>query len=232
MVIVELLASVALIALVISPLVYLFNRMANKERDAHWDSCMHRLEPILTDYSDDRPTPETTSNEINHETMDQQQSHNPESRALLENALESIGCRYDETPDGYLTTKFQGEKFLFDFSSPYMRIWDLGWLDFDITDPTWGTLQLAINRANFSFGPKVVYAQKEPDTPNMVMIHSVCDILFISAIPDIAEYLKSTLTLFFTKKESVRSAYIDIIDEEKKNSEVAWPDAFENPLTD
>lgn len=139
------------------------------------------------------------------ENQEQNDNPNPglETQTLLFNALTEIGCQPAIKPEGGIEVAYQGENFQIDVGKVYARFWDPGWCVASMNDPNWPTLREAINRANYDFGPTVVYTS--PNEEGNMLIHSLYDIIVVDTIPNLPGYILSVLHSLFQSKENVRN---------------------------
>lgn len=132
------------------------------------------------------------------------------TRGLMVDSLKQIGCQPAKMDDGcWLEVSYQGEMFQMEFSGRYCRIWDPCWAGFQIDDPNFPKLQLAINNTNFGFGPVVILT--EPDSNGLMNFHSRFDIMLHPDCPENMPYVKSILDSFFDTKTRLKSTFSQIV---------------------
>jgi hypothetical protein len=126
--------------------------------------------------------------------------------ALMMSILKEIGCQptyNDQTK--CIEVAYQGERFELDCPSPYIRIWDMGWTNIYKDDPLVNLAFLAVNEANYNYGTTVTMTP--PDQNGLINIHTHHDIVMFPNFPRKAAYIKEVLDTFFTAKETVRSTF-------------------------
>lgn len=136
-----------------------------------------------------------TQNKIMDSTLNDQHQ-------LMLSTLKEIGCQPTVNEDHSITVTYQGEHFLIFVGDPYAQIWDLGWAIVKGDDPEYPLVMEALNISNFDFGPTAVMTA--PDEEGNLHIHSRYGILCRSEIPGFDQYVRSSLDMFFQKKDSVR----------------------------
>ena len=146
------------------------------------------------------------------------------TQQLMVSSLTQIGCQPTVNEDDTVGVTYQGENFQIVFGGHYAQIWDLGWASVNVNDQELPTIREAVNSANFSFGPTVVITNAD-ENGNMYL-HSRMGLLLLPEIPDMDDYLRSSLNLFFRTKESVRQNYHQIKFEQQKSSEKRRPVGF------
>lgn len=146
------------------------------------------------------------------------------TQQLMVSTLTQIGCQPTVNEDDTVAVTYQGEHFHIDFGGLYAQIWDLGWAGVSVNDPELPKIREAVNHTNFDFGPTVVMTI--PDDKGTVYFHSRLGILLHPGIPDINNYLRSNLDMFFRAKEAVRLNFQQITVEQKKASEKRRPVGF------
>ena len=151
---------------------------------------------------------------------------NPQNNTqqLMVSALTQIGCQPTVNEDHTVAVTYQGEHFHIDFGGPYAQIWDLGWAGVNVNDPELPKIREAINHANFNFGPTVVMTN--PDDRGTMYVHTRLGILLHPDIPEIDNYLRNNLDMFFRAKEAVRQNFQQITVEQQKAREKRRPVGF------
>ena len=146
------------------------------------------------------------------------------TQQLMVSTLTQIGCQPSVNEDGTVAVTYQGEHFHIDFGGLYAQIWDLGWAGVNVNDPELPRIKEAVNLTNFNFGPTVVTTN--PDDKGTIYFHSRLGILLHPDIPEIDNYLRSSLDAFFRTKEMVRQYFLQITDEQQKARENRRPVGF------
>ena len=146
------------------------------------------------------------------------------TQQLMVSTLTQIGCQPTVNEDDTVAVTYQGEHFHIDFGGLYAQIWDLGWAGVSVNDPELPKIREAVNHTNFDFGPTVVMTN--PDDKGTMYFHSRLGILLHPDIPEIDNYLRSNLDMFFRAKEAVRQNFQQIIVEQQKAREGRRPVGF------
>ena len=146
------------------------------------------------------------------------------TKQLMVSTLTQIGCQPTVNEDDTVAVTYQGEHFHIDFGGLYAQIWDLGWAGVNINDPELPNIREAVNHTNFDFGPTVVMTN--PDDKGTMYFHSRLGILLHPDIPEIDNYLRSNLDMFFRAKEAVRQNFQQITVEQQKSREKRRPVGF------
>lgn len=146
------------------------------------------------------------------------------TQQLMVSTLTQIGCQPSVNEDDTIVVTYQGEHFHINFGGSYAQIWDLGWAGFDVNDPELPKIREAVNQTNFDFGPTVVMTN--PDDKGTMYFHSRLVILLHPDIPEIGNYLRSNLDMFFRTKELVRRNFQKITIEQQKAHEKRRPIGF------
>ena len=160
-------------------------------------------------------------NKVVEEAMEKPQFN---TQKLMLSALKQIGCQPTINEDDTVAVTYQGEHFHIDFGGLYAQIWDLGWAGVSVNDPELPKIREAVNHTNFDFGPTVVMTN--PDDKGTMYFHSRLGILLHPDIPEIDNYLRSNLDMFFRAKEAVRQNFQQIIVEQQKAREGRRPVGF------
>ena len=124
--------------------------------------------------------------------------NNVQTRELLEQSLETLGCQCADSENGNLSFQYQGETFVVEVDdSPFIRIWDTWWHECDLDDvEAVSRLKKHINEANARQLVRTVYSFNESE--KKMGVHCVTQILFIPQIPAVENYLKLILSSFFS----------------------------------
>ena len=146
------------------------------------------------------------------------------TQQLMVSTLTQIGCQPTINEDDTVAVTYQGEHFHIDFGGLYAQIWDLGWAGVSVNDPELPKIREAVNHTNFDFGPTVVMTN--PDDKGTMYFHSRLGILLHPDIPEIDNYLRSNLDMFFRTKEAVRQNFQQITVEQQKAREKRRPVGF------
>ena len=146
------------------------------------------------------------------------------TQQLMVSTLTQIGCQPTVNEDDTVAVTYQGEHFHIDFGGLYAQIWDLGWAGVSVNDPELPKIREAVNHTNFDFGPTVVMTK--PDDKGTMYFHSRLGILLHPDIPEIDNYLRSNLDMFFRAKEAVRQNFQQITVEQQKAREKRRPVGF------
>ena len=161
--------------------------------------------------------------EINTETKIMENPQN-NTKQLMVSTLTQIGCQPTVNEDDTIAVTYQGEHFHIELSGLYTQIWDLGWACVNVNDPELPKIREAVNHTNFDFGPTVVMTF--PDDKGTMYFHSRLGILLHPDIPEIENYLRSNLDMFFRAKQAVRQNFQQITVEQQKAHEGRRPVGF------
>lgn len=172
---------------------FIFDKIINRERDAHWENVENRY-------------PYTTVENNSQEDMKQEEK--PDTIGLMFNTLNALGCQPTKNDDGTLSVSYQGENFHMEFGGMYARVWDPMWAGVKADDPDMPKIREAVNAANFNFGPTVVLTA--PNDDGVIAFHSRQDIMLHPSCPDNVPFVKAVLDSFFDAKEEVRNRYQQI----------------------
>ena len=146
------------------------------------------------------------------------------TQQLMVSTLTQIGCQPTVNEDDTVAVTYQGEHFHIDFGGLYAQIWDLAWAGVNVDDPELPKIREAVNHTNFDFGPTVVMTN--PDDKGTMYFHSRLGILMHPNIPEIDNYLRSNLDMFFQAKAAVRLNFHHITVEQQKAREKRRPVGF------
>lgn len=162
--------------------------------------------------------------------MQEEQSYNdrkdPDTRGLMINTLNQIGCQPIANEDGTLSVQYQGENFVMEFGGMYARIWDPMWSEINADDPDMPKIREAVNAANFNFGATVVLTA--PNDEGVIGFHSRRDIMLHPACPDKEIFVKAVLDSFFDTKEHVRYHFHEINTKQQQEKKPRRPVGFTN----
>lgn len=125
---------------------------------------------------------------------------NKNTRELFLDTLERIGCQYDqgEGEDTRIFFSYQGEHFFADMKdeSIYVHIWDTHWVHVELYDiDEVSRLRKVINSSNLNTGVVTVFTI-DNDAKTMD-VHTKSTIPFMSAMPNLEDYLRTELNEFF-----------------------------------
>lgn len=148
-------------------------------------------------------------------TYNPNQDYTGSTLQLMETILTDIGCQPKKDGENRLEVLYQGENFVVNTGGFFAQIWDPGWAHINVKDPNYENMKEATNRANFDFGPTIVWSA--PNEEGWSMIHSKRDILVLPHIPDRNEYVKSILNSFFEKKETMRSQFNSLLNQKQEH---------------
>lgn len=203
-----------------------FNRDMNKIK-------REKEQYSMENYQENANTGRENSGSAHNESCRQENSVDPTAltRELMKRALVDIGCNPEDSEDVFVEVAFQGEKFQIEFGGCYARIWDPGWYSISKDDPEWDKVKEAINKANFNFGPTIIYTES-PDGMQ-IFIHSRTDVILLPGMPDKALYVKSVLESFFFTKDSLRNSFREIISSQQSANKSQRPVGLypDNPET-
>lgn len=137
------------------------------------------------------------------------------NKELMTSILNELGCSPYEEEDGSYHLMFQGEHFVMEFCDLYVQIWDPSWSHVNVNDLNLPIVKLAMNLANFAFGPTLLIS--EPNDEGNLIIHTRYGIVLHPAIPQITNYVRETLKMFFRAKETMHHHYVSLV--AKQNTE-------------
>ena len=121
------------------------------------------------------------------------------ARDLLMRVLMQMGCQYMVDENQKIQFVFQGERFLANATNdkPYIVIIDPWWLTCELQDVEHVVrIKNAINEANCVTSVNTYYHIH--DETKQLAVHSDKSILFIPQIPEIENYLRAVLDMFFS----------------------------------
>ena len=151
------------------------------------------------------------------------------TQQLMVSTLKQIGCQPNVNEDDTVAVTYQGEHFHIDFGGLYAQLWDLGWAKVNVADPNLPNIREAVNIANGNFGPTVVMSPA--DEKGDIYLHSRLGILLHPSLPDIEDYLRSNLDMFFRAKDAVRQNLQQLNFDQQKDRETRRPVGF-NSIAD
>lgn len=180
-------------------------------------SILSRYEREDREESDDCfPTPHPDSSTI---TTDMDNNSSPNTRQLVVNALTALGCQPNVEGDDTVFVTFQGEHFEMQVIGSFIQIWDPAWARVESNDPGLPKIREAINLTNFDFGPTVVLTR--PDESGAMYMHSRMSLLIHPHQPELDQYMRCALNMFFTTKESSRRNYGALVMEQQQHASAA-----------
>ena len=135
---------------------------------------------------------------------------------IMKESLKKLGCNPKVGTDNIISFTYQGENFDVQCHGLYARIWDPAWAGLKADDPNVNILASAINKANCSIFPTVIALS---DDDNNIMLHSRMDIMLVSSIPQVEEYVKSVLGSFFSAKDAVRAEFQNFASTEQQKQQ-------------
>ena len=148
------------------------------------------------------------------------------TQQLMVSILKQLGCQPIVNEDDTVTVTYQGEHFHLDFIGLYVHIWDLHWGEINVYDPGLPLLREAINSTNLNFGPTVVITNPNPYDKDIMYLSSRLSLLLHPDIPEVEEYVRYSLDVFFRTKDLVRRYYQRLINEQHLVSERRRPVGF------
>ena len=146
------------------------------------------------------------------------------TQQLMVSTLTQIGCQPTVNDDDTVSVIYQGESFYIQIGYFHAQIWDLGWTEVNVNDPELPKIREAVNLTNFDYGPTVVMTN--PDDKGMIYFHSRLGLFLHPAIPEIDNYMRNNLLMFFQTKEGVRQNLLKITGKYQKAPEKRRPVGF------
>ncbi|MBR1668171.1 MAG: hypothetical protein IJ693_07820 [Bacteroidaceae bacterium] len=135
-----------------------------------------------------------------------------DTRTLLQVTLRELNLPYEFDEEQNFIVTYQGETFriLANNDSAYIHIQDLWWYDASLTDiDNLSLVHRAVNDCNIRDTNRIVYTYNREE--QRIGIHTLCDILWISQIPNAEQYLQATMNsmlrshhMFFRLMEDLR----------------------------
>ena len=101
--------------------------------------------------------PQTQNDEVMEKEDKQYDIENPDTLGLMYKTLCNLGCQPTKNPDDTIYVKYQGDNFHIEVGGMYARVWDPFWAEVKADDPELPKIKEAVNKANFNFGPTVVF---------------------------------------------------------------------------
>ena len=140
------------------------------------------------------------------------------TRDLFLDTLTKIGCQYQlgEGDDNRIFFAYQGEHFFADTTNDimYVYLWDTHWGHVELYDiDEVSRLRKAINTSNLNTAVTTVFTIDE-DGKNMD-VHSKSTIPFMSAMPNLEDYLRVELNDFFRAHQMVGTEMHKLREKEK-----------------
>lgn len=128
-----------------------------------------------------------------------------DTRLIVLDALNAIGCNPSTDEDDNVTVSYQGENFVISFGNGFTTIWDPFWSRIKATDPYLCCVREAINKVNFNPMPTVVLS--EPDVNGDLWFHSHCTTIVNEGIENPDNFIKYILDRFLDIKFEMRMEY-------------------------
>lgn len=147
-----------------------------------------------TDVKEPQKTAEATSNEFVLETKD-----------LVIETLKQMNSECEEREDGSLVFTYQGENFIIEASNDclFINILDVWWYELstfcDLKE--FANMRKAVNEVNLHANCTVLYTVNTER--EKFALHTRKNMIFIRQIPDLKDYLESTLSDFFQVQREV-----------------------------
>ena len=127
------------------------------------------------------------------------------TRDFFLDTLSKIGCQYEiDEDDDTIIFAYQGEYFQVYArdESPFVTLYDTHWAHIELCDiDEFARLQKTINQSNISNSVITVYTIDEAG--GNVDVHCKSVVLFITELPNIADYLRLELGEFFRVHNSI-----------------------------
>lgn len=180
-------------------IVFLLAFLANKLNKKEEEPENHHYDDVVADMY---------KSQYKEEVYQEQNADKPDTLGLMFDILNQLGCQPHSNEDGSLSVQYQGENFRMEFGGMYARVWDPMWSGVKADDPELPKVREAVNAANFSFGPTVVFT--EPNEDGIIGIHSRRDIMLHPACPDNVHFVKEVLGSFFDIKQQVLKSFHQI----------------------
>ena len=134
------------------------------------------------------------------------------TRTLLQVTLHKLNLQYDFDDTQNFRVTYQGEHFriLADDENRWIQIQDCGWYEASLDDiDNLALLHRAVNECNIRDGNRIVFTYNKIE--KVILLHTLCDLLWIPQIPDIEIYLQTTFNsmlqshqFFFQMMEKLR----------------------------
>lgn len=128
------------------------------------------------------------------------------TRELLMHTLRRIGCEpLVEGDEGAICFDYQGERFLVESSNEclFINLYDTWWyrisMDADIEE--FANMQKAVNLINGWASCTALYTINQEE--RIIGLHLKKNMLFVSQIPELEQYLKSTFEDFFKTQRAL-----------------------------
>ena len=141
-----------------------------------------------------------------------------QTRNLLINTLEEIGCQPEIDNDNNIIFKYQGEEFKIDASNDKCSIWiyDLAWMGIATSDTNADFLKQAINKVNQNSAVTNLYTEYK----GYIVAHCKIVTYFTYNIPDYKGFFKAVLDAFFTTHQQVRDEFMDLTKNQEQKERV------------
>ena len=128
-----------------------------------------------------------------------------ETKDLVIETLNQMGCECEEREDGSLVFTYQGENFIIEASNDclFINLLDVWWYELstfcDLKE--FANMRKAVNEVNLHANCTVLYTVNTER--EKFALHTRKNMIFIRQIPDLKGYLESTLSDFFQVKREV-----------------------------
>lgn len=116
--------------------------------------------------------------------------------------LKSMGCQPQLHEGDSIEVQFQGENFLLQINSIWVRVWDSGWFSISNNHPDLTLIKEAVNYSNIVFGPTILLV--EPNDEDNLILHSRMDIMLYPYCPINVDYIRQIMNSFFNIKDELR----------------------------
>lgn len=170
--------------------------LKSKIEDSEFETCTEN-------FNDNEPNQEKQMSNEGKQMSNEEMAKiiRDETRNLMVNALNNLGCQPEVLDNESVHVIYQGENFTMNFSGSLVHVWDPFWLSININDPEWPNVREAVNRTNFNFGPTIVTTP--PDENGEIHFHSHYGMLMQDGIKDIDNYVRQSLNMFFRTKHGM-----------------------------
>lgn len=123
---------------------------------------------------------------------------------LVTAVLKKIGCQPETNEEGHLVFKYQGDDFYIavEDEARFIMIWNPWWASISLDNPALPYLKEIVNLVNVESLVTTVYTGDE-DEKN-VGLHSKCHTLFTPKEGPLDEYLKMILDQFFVTHDEIK----------------------------
>ncbi|MCQ2239576.1 MAG: hypothetical protein MJZ73_10135 [Bacteroidaceae bacterium] len=124
-------------------------------------------------------------------------------RDLVQDVLKEVGCQPEVNDADQIVFMFQGTRFFIDAdnNSPFIQIFETWWASIGLTNPDAEKLKIAINDANASAFPTVLWSVDEEK--KLIGVHCRLRTVFTEDLPNLADFMRALLTSFFQVNQGV-----------------------------